>query len=76
MNITQSSPPPIYLNEQIPAASAALEQTIQRGGSLHEVSMAYCKLIVARHGGNFVHAAKSLDVDRRTLQRWNLRTSI
>ncbi len=45
-------------------------QLMHDGKSLREVSQAYASFMLARHGGNKFHAAKRLQVDRRSLQRW------
>ena len=37
---------------------------------LKQVSIAYVKYVLARFGGNKLHTARQIAIDRRTIQRW------
>lgn len=50
----------------------ALLEGIRNRVTLKELDVLYCDYVVDCLGGNKVHAAKQLDVDRRTLQRWGI----
>ncbi len=54
-------------------ALATLNEAIARGATLADVSALYVAYILERRGGNKVHAAIALNVNRRTLQRWNVK---
>ena len=38
--------------------------------TLQKFSYLYVTCVLERHGGNKLHAAKALGIDRRTIQRW------
>ncbi len=46
-------------------------QAIREGRPLSEVSRLYAFYIIDLFGGNKMHAATAMQVDRRTLQRWS-----
>jgi len=48
----------------------ALLTLIDRSASLAEVQRHYAFYVLEAEGGNKVHAARKLGIDRRTLQRW------
>jgi hypothetical protein len=58
-----------------PALGALLKlnEAIASGATLAEVTGLYADYILERRGGNKVHASLTLNVNRRTLQRWNHR---
>lgn len=50
----------------------SLMDGIRRGVTIEEMSKLYASYMLDRHGGNKVHTARELDIDRRTLQRWGI----
>jgi DNA-binding NtrC family response regulator len=59
-------------NLDIPANEAykKLLSLISEAKPLHEVDRAYAAFVLLRNNGNKLQASKRLQVDRRTLQRW------
>lgn len=66
----RSRKPPSIVQEDVRRTRAALLGAIDRRASLREVEIAYVRYVLTCLGGNKVHAARAIEVDRRTIQRW------
>jgi transcriptional regulator with PAS, ATPase and Fis domain len=58
------------LEPQALEAYNKLLDMIGEGKTMRDVAQAYVAFVVSRNNGNKFHAAKRLQVDRRSLQRW------
>lgn len=52
-----------------------LMDAIDRSAPLQEVQRLYTFHVLEKMGGNKVHTAAQLGIDRRTIQRWERRSS-
>lgn len=52
-----------------PPPSHLVESAIQRRLTLEELAIEYCAAVVRSYGGNQSHAARHLDIDRKTLAK-------
>jgi transcriptional regulator with PAS, ATPase and Fis domain len=53
-----------------------LMDAIARSAPLYEVQRLYTFHVLEKEGGNKVHAAERLGIDRRTIQRWEKRPPV
>lgn len=51
-------------------ARARLEADIEAGVPITRIVRSYLEFMLARCGGNKVHTARRVGIDRRTIQRW------
>ena len=59
---------PHTLNE--PMVPTLFESAAERMMSMEELQIGYVRHVLERFGGNKVHAAAALGINRRTIQRW------
>lgn len=59
--------------DKVNAARNNLIMAIDNIGSLKDVSRLYCTYVLAKTAGHMILAAEKLGIDRRTMQRWNIK---
>ncbi len=57
-------------------AQQKLMDAIARSAPLQEVQRLYTFHVLEKMGGNKVHTAAQLGIDRRTIQRWERRSTV
>lgn len=76
INSAPTMPAPSGTNEippPLPRAGdqfAAVQDAITSMAPLQEVMMRYVEYVLSRHENNKCHAARTLGINRRTIQRW------